>query len=247
VIRLVLSDKVNYDDYKNGKVPILNNLLNYYNPVNLTQNAYDNLITDLDIIPDRFKPGIKDLDELYSYYKDFVIAANNDMSDFMSENQRFGMKNHSWWYIRNETELNQSIEFKLQDWRYKNRVSEYRNIGIGNQLRMSIMYRNKAIECYKKIANLLDKPMDHESFMFDQEIAQDLIGEWEMVNQPQEVLTFFLKDKRLYRKNKANRQVEVFSLSRNKIIMSDLQYATIVRENNQIFLKYNSFILKKID
>lgn len=247
VIRLILSDDVNYDDYRYGKVPYLHVLLNFHNPVNLTQNAYNNLINDLDIVPDKFKPVIKDLEVLYSYYKDFVVAANNEMADFIAENQKFGMKNYPWWYIRNETELNQSIEFKLKDWRYKNLVSEYRNLSIGNQLRMSIMYRNKAIECYKKIAKLLDKPLDHENTIFNQKMAKELVGDWLIDDQSEDEITIFLEDKRLYAKNSAEDKWEIFYISDNKIMDSDFDYATIVRKNDEIFLKFYSFSLKKKD
>jgi hypothetical protein len=247
VIRLVLSDNVTYDDYRYGNVPYLNALLNFHNPVNLTQNAYSNLISDLEMVPAKFKPVIKDLDVLYNYYKDFVVVANNEMADFISENQSFGMKNHPWWYIRNESELNQSIEFRLKDWRYKNLVNEYRNLGIGNQLRMSIMYRNKAIECYKKIAKLIDKPLDHESTIFNQIMAEELVGDWQFVGQSEEEITIFLEDKRLYGKNSTDDKWEFFYFSDNKIVDSDLDYATIVRENDEIILKYYTYSLKKKD
>lgn len=247
VIHLVLSDNVNFDDYRYAKVPKLNDLLDWYNRVNLSQHAYDNLVSDLDIVPDRFKPVIKDLNVLYSYYKDWVVDTDNKMGDFISEYQRYGMNNHPWHYTRNESELNQSIEFKLNDWNYKNLVSKYRGLGPGNQLRWSIIYRNAAIDCYKKIAKLLDKPMDHESFMFDQEIANMLVGEWQVVGQSEEEITIFLEDKRLYGKNSADDKWEFFYVSDKKIVDSNLNYGSIVRKNEGILLKYYTYSLKKKD
>lgn len=244
-IYLVLSEQVNYDDYRYNRVPAINVLTKFHNPVNLTQNAYDNLVRELNIVPPKYKPIIQDLEVLYSYHKRFVTDANQDMVNFILDQEHFGMRNYSWWYIRNESEFQESIEFRLNDWRYKNLVSEYQQIGIGNQLRQSIAYRYKAIECYEKIARLLDKPTDHESFAFDQKIAEELQGDWQEVGQPEVAFTIFLKDKRLYGKNSRNNEWEIWSLRRNRIVDSKLNYATIVREKDGVFLKYNTVTYKK--
>lgn len=246
-IYLILSNQVTYDDYKNNTLPQINSMLNWHNNVDLTQNAYDNLIRNLDAVPIKFKPVIKDLNKLYGYYKDFLKDSDKKLAEFINEGYSFGSQNYSWFYTENESQFNESIKFKLENFRYKNDIYEYRGLGIGNQLRWSIIYRQRAIECYKKIAELLNKPLDHESFTFNPEIAEMLVGEWHIVGQPELITTHFIKDKRLYGKDKSNREWEIFYVSKNKIVDTDLDYATIVKENGKTILKFNGISMIKKD
>jgi hypothetical protein len=248
-IQLVLSDRVTFKDYENNNIPYLNNLTSFYNRVNLTQHSYNNLISNLDEVPSRFKSVIADLNDLYNYNKAFVIETNEDLSDFIKENSLFAMRNYSWFYNRNESDLKRNIEFKLEDFRYKNEVNEYQMMGTYNQLRMSLMYRNKAIECYKKIAELLNKQPEHESFIFDKKIREKLIGEWYVVGEPDIIYTYFVEDNRLFVKNNLrNNSAEVFYLPMyNKILDRNLRYGTFVKEGDKTIIKFNYFDLKRVD
>ena len=246
-IQLVLTDRVTFEDYAQGRIPYLNNLIRFYNRVNLTQKAYDNLIREMDAVPDQYQPLIKELDQLYNYNKTFVEETNEQLSDFIEENQLYGMRNYPWFYSRNQAEWEQSITFKLEDFRYKNQVNEYQNNGTYNQLRMSLMYRRKAIECYELVASLLNKPADHESFYFDPEIASQLVGEWYVENEPEIIYSFYLESQRLYVKtNVGNNEYEVWHLPRlNKILHENLNYGTLVEEDDQLVIKYNYWNLRR--
>lgn len=247
IIHLVLSDNVTFDDYANDNF-MLNNLTNFHNPVTLTQNSYNNLIRNLDNVPQKYKPVINDLNVLYNYNKEFVIETNKGIADFIKENEHYGMRNYPWHYRRNESEWKQNVKYKLEDFRYKNQVSEYQILGKSNQLRMSLMYRKEAIDCYKKIAEILNKPLNHESFTFDQEIANILVGDWYIIDIEQEaIVSYFMKNKRLYGKtNFNNSEFEVFYLPElNKILHEELQYGTLVRDNHEAVIKFNSHKMKR--
>lgn len=246
-IQLVLTDRVTYEDYAQGRVPYLNNLIRFYNRVNLTQKAYDNLVRELDAVPDKYQPLIEELDQLYNYNKVFVEETNEQLSDLLEEIQLHGMRNYPWHYRRNETEWEQSIKFKLEDFRYKNQVSEYQVSGTYNQLRMSLMYRRKAIECYELVASLLNKPTDHESFHFEPDIASQLEGDWYVENEPEVIYSFYLENQRLYVKtNVGNNEYEVWHLPRlNKILHENLNYGTLVEEDDQLVIKYNYWNLRR--
>jgi len=249
MIYLVLNNKITAKDYENNKIPspFTWNLTGWHSMVNLTNDGYNNLIAYLDAIPSNYNEVLKDLNDLYSSRKKAVDVFDQGMGEMIEKNKDFQKRNYSWYAFRNETDRKNKLEYLLNDFRYINEVEEYRNKALNNHLRHSINYRLKAIECYKKIAKLLDKPTDHKSFVFDQEIANMLVGEWQSVVQPEDVFTHFLKDKRLYGKNKVNQQWEIFYLYGNKIVDSDTDYATIVQENGNIILKYNSISLIKKD
>jgi hypothetical protein len=249
MIYLVLTNKITAKDYENNELPssLTWNLTGWHSAVDLTNYGYINLLGNLDAVPSKYNEVLKDLNDLYSRFKRAVDMKDQEMGEMIQKNLNIEIQNYSWYAMRNETDRKNKLDYLLNDFRYINRVQEYRNKALNNHLRHSIYYRLKAIECYKKIAKLLEKPTDHESFMFDQEIANMLVGEWQVVSQPEEVITHFLKDNRLFGKNKANQQWEIFYLFGNKIVESDTDYATIIRENNEVFLKFHRSSLKKIE
>ena len=157
------------------------------------------------------------------------------------------MRNYPWHYRRNDNEWEQSIKFKLEDFRYKNQVSEYQNSGTYNQLRMSLLYRRKAIECYELVASLLNKPTDHESFHFDPEIASQLVGDWYVENEPEVIYSFYLENQRLYVKtNLSNNEPEVWYLPQsNKILLGTIYYVSLVQEEGELLLKFNYWNLRR--
>ena len=246
MIYLVLNDRFTAEDYLSNKLPssITWNLTGWYSTVDLTNDAYKNLTENLDAIPAKYKEVLKDLNHLYSRLKTTVDRHNVGMIEMLDKNSEIQMRNYSWFASNSESDQKNRLEYLLTDFRYKNEVSGYWNKGINNQLRWSIYYRQYAIECYKKIAKLLDKPVDHESFVFDEELAKLLVGEWYRDGHPEETFTNFLKNKRLYGKA-GNSEWEIFSLFGNKLVDSDTDYATIVRENDEILLKYNDSDYRK--
>jgi hypothetical protein len=248
-IYLVQNQLLADEDYYENKIPFINNLIGFFTSVDLTQNSYDILIQNLERVPPKFKSIVQELDIHYRKWKWAVENNTNQLSELLTEIQSHSRKNHSWYSSFDETEQIKRIDYMLNDFRYRNDVEAYKSKGIFGQLRLSIIYRQSAISCYKKIAELLDKPLDNESFMIDNEISTKLIGDWYDVANPEFIATFFIDDNRLYVKNNFNSgQGEVFYLPRMKKILNDgLEYHSILTENDEIILKHNEYSLKKLD
>ncbi|NNE03616.1 MAG: hypothetical protein HKN52_10665, partial [Eudoraea sp.] len=183
MIYLVLNNKITAKDYENNKIPsfLTWNLTGWHSSLNLTNNGYNNLTAYFDAIPPKYNKALKDLNDLYSRHKKSVDIYDQGMGEMIEKNRDFQKRNYSWYAFRNETDRKNKLKYLLNDFRYINEVEEFRNKALNNHLRHSINYRLKAIECYKKIAKLLDKPTDHESFIFNEEIANMLVGEWQLV------------------------------------------------------------------
>jgi hypothetical protein len=248
-IYLVQNQLVSYEDYEENKIPFINNLTGWFTSAGFTQNSYDNLTQNLEAVPLKFKLIVQELDEHYKKWKWAVEDNTNGLSELLDEIDSHSRKNHSWYSSFDETEHRKQIEYKLNDFRYRNEVEAYYNKGMFGQLRLSIIYRQSAINCYKKIAELLDKPLEHENFIIYHEISTKLIGDWYNPANPEMIVTFFIDDNRLYVKNNINsNQAEVFYLPyRNKILNSSLEYHSILTENDRIILKHNVYNLKKLD
>ena len=250
LVRLVIDDKVSEIDYKKDEKG-LNSLLNWSNRIELTHYAYDVLMQDINAIPDKFKSVIPDLRVLYNRYKISVDHANNKFEKVVLNHQEFMKNNFSWYLIRSEQDWDQKSEYMLNNFVYRNTVEQYGNAGINQQMKLSIDYRKQAIRCYQKIAKILNKPLNHSSFTFDEEMAEKLVGEWHIVGSPEDIVVHFIKDKRLYGKDKnnPNDQWEIYYVPQfNKIVDDDLDYATIAEKNGETILKFHrGFDIKKVN
>jgi hypothetical protein len=249
MIYLVQNDLITKEDYQNPEIPshLLWNLTGWYSAVDLTKDAYNNLTQDLNAVPTKYNDVLKDLNHLYGSLFKTVARHDQGMLELLDRNSQIEMRNHSWYAGNSVEDRNKKIDYMLNDFRYKNEVESYRNKGINNQLRWAIIYRQKAVACYTKIAELLDKPLTHESFTIDPEIADLLAGQWQVKDRPELVFRVFEEDNRLYMGNSDDKHWELYYLNRGKMVDSETNYATIVMEDNELFLKFNAVSLMKIN
>ncbi len=246
-IYVVLNDSLTFEDYENNKIPNLFNLTTFYNTVILTQNAYNNLIQDLDAIPLQYKSVLKDLSLLYNGNKKTVEDFNYEMSSFVRDNIEIRVRNYPWYVSRNSTDRRSFIEFLLNDFRYRNEVGLFYNLGIQNHLKHTISYRRKAIECYQKIATLLNKPTILDSFRFDSDLAKILPGEWVSEQFPGYIATIYMDDNRLFYKNNTNSLIyEYFDISKTKLVDDLGTFFTIIKEGDNYVMKMNVAEFRKI-
>jgi hypothetical protein len=245
---LVITNQVTEEDYEKNEIPTLSSITSFHNRVDLTQDGYSLLTQNMDIIPYEYKSVLKNLTRIYKVDKRWVDTFDQEMGDFVEDISYRLMRTYPWYTRTNPSDRKRQIEYMLNDFRHRNEVYEYRNIGIGNQLRFSLNYRRRAIQCYKEIALLLDKPVYHESFMFDQEASKNLIGDWEVVGQPEIIFSFYEDDRRVFFKDNINPgSKEIFWLPPTKILRENLLYGTLVEEGDEHLIKFNSFDLKKVD
>ena len=224
--------------------------MNFGSSANLTQNGYDNLVLNLDAVPPKLKPVIGDLNTLYKTNKKWLQATEDVITDTQNKQLDFLKNNFSWFYqsLNSEEGWKNRVEYYLT-YRYKNEVKHYYEEG-KNQLREAFKYRKKAIECYVKIAQLLDKPITHESFMFDDKMATILTGNWHH-NSPEEPFhSYKFEDGRLYYSFLSSTNYwEVVYLPRyNKLIHErGTLYATIIEENDEttVELSWGAKLKKK--
>lgn len=244
---LILTNKLTKEDYVKNEIPYLFTLTNNYTTANLTREAFNNLMLYRDEVPEEYSEIIKDLNSLYNKTQVVVNDYDNELKSFISETQKFRMQNYPWFVITTETDINNVIEYRLNDFKYKNELQNYRTLAIYNQLKFCTYFRQNAIDCYQKIADKLNKPRDHELFKFNEQLAKDLVGDWYLENDPDFTLSINLEDDRLYAVTYDGRKVEFFYIPRvNKILDSDMEFSTIVRDEDQTIIKYNSYnVIKK--
>lgn len=241
VFYLILVNKLTYDDYAKNEIPELSNFTTYKNNVHLSSDAYKNLMNNMEKIPLKFKPILKQLNYLNNANKDKVDEYNNVVSALVHNNITNEAKNFFWFGDYSQEARDKEIEYMLNSWEYKNLVLQYHSKA-SELLRHSIKYRKNAIKCYQGIAKLLDKPTVHESFKIDSLMVSDILGYWKLEQTPGVIYTNYLKNNQLYTVNTVDTiPREVIRLSKSKYLNIDnLIYFTIGRRNGKTWYSQNS-------
>ena len=151
IAKLILNDKYTYDDYKNKNTRLIGN--NYIN-FNVITSGFDNLIRNIDNVPEKYSSIINDSKNLYEKKKANVDVYNERIRATVYKNLD-EQYNFTWaqeWIKGNMSE--ERINYYLKDIRYKNRVIKYMNDRV-NVFRQSKTYKTDAISLYNKISKLL--------------------------------------------------------------------------------------------
>jgi len=240
VFRLVLNNKLTIDDYSNPPFGSLFLGTTHYSTVDLKHYAFDNLIKKIDVIPTKYDDITNELKILY--YSNLKTV--NDFNEVVRENVNNNLierEKYEWHSLLVPGNKNEGmIDYYLNDFRYKNKIINYRTFGIYNHLSTTILYRNKAIQCYKKIAVLLNQSTDDESFTTKKEIRDELVGVYNFLEVKDAKIYVFEEAKRLFFNTSLDStKMEVFILSKTKYMDENLNFFTLVRKDKNIFIRTN--------
>lgn len=148
---IILNNKYTYEDYKSGKFELLEL---YYDSHEVQTNGYDNLMRNIDNIPEAYKTLLKDLKHLYVVDKSYLDASNKRIQKTVYEN--IDNYYHQKWAqqlnLGNFTD--EAIDYYLNDIGHKNQVLSYMN-DYRWVFRQSQHFRIDAINAYKAIAKIV--------------------------------------------------------------------------------------------
>tara|TARA_R110002167_G_C12593494_1_gene644443 strand:+ start:74 stop:1120 length:1047 start_codon:yes stop_codon:yes gene_type:complete len=119
-------------------------------------NGYDNLMRNIDNIPEKYQPILKDLKNLYVTKKTKIDVYNSRIRETVYKNVDDSYNQYSSPLLNLRGIVNdQSINYYLNNPHYKNLVHKYMN-DRGNITKSSQSFRFKAIETYSKIQTLIE-------------------------------------------------------------------------------------------
>jgi hypothetical protein len=217
IIKLILTDKLTYEDYKNDDFNNLRNILKGAFHIKIHANAYNNLMENVDNIPEHLKEIIDPLNEIYIYNKyeidkfDLRIDKVTDrMLDDMAANKK-------WFYPSITSVLTDTmIAYYMSDPFYKNAAHIYNNAGYFNLSKQVKIFRVNAVRAYKKI-NTLIKSKDslpdfipHNLVELTPEQLQEYVGTYKFVEiedlqgTPDVTFKFWIQDNQLVRNSNNN-------------------------------------------
>jgi hypothetical protein len=148
---LILNNKYTIEDYKSDNVefPEL-----YYYSHEVQTNGYDNLMRNIDNVPEAYKNLLKELKHLYVVDKTDLDVSNKRIQKTVYENvdNYYHQKWTQQLNLGNWTD--DAIDYYLNDINHKNQVLSYIN-DFGWVFRQSQHFRIDAINAYKAIAKIV--------------------------------------------------------------------------------------------
>ena len=148
---LILNDKYTYDDYKSKNAERLSF---WYVDFVINTNGYDNLMRNIDNVPDKYKPLIKDLKNLYVDKKSNIEVYNARIRETVYKNIDHVWTTYDWNREMIKGNItDDAINYYLNASEYKNMVMLYMN-DRANTFASSLRYKMIAIETFHKITEL---------------------------------------------------------------------------------------------
>ena len=154
---LILNDKYTYNDYKSKKA---RRLPFWYVDFVINTNGYDNLMRNIDNVPEKYEPLLKDLKNLYVDKKAGIDVYNVRIRETVYKNIDHVWTSYDWnrdWIMGKHTD--DAYNYYLNASEYKNMVMLYMN-DRSNTFSISQSYSFSAIEAYHKINELTKSVVD---------------------------------------------------------------------------------------
>jgi hypothetical protein len=183
LISLVLKTNLTPEDYADENSRDLRILLLTLYGYNINDNAYHLLMNNIDAIPEKYNESVAQLNNLYTDYRRPVEKFSKLLENHMEASINI-LEEMPWYSEPDHIKRKKSIAYHL-DYRYKNRVNTYRRLAIHNKRTHIIRFRAVAIECYKEIASILNKPLDSLEFILDKLILNSYVGTYVNDSNPE--------------------------------------------------------------
>jgi hypothetical protein len=149
---LIFKNYYTFEDFRTGRAITLGH--SYYDFL-IHTNGYDNLIRNLNILPENYKPLLTSLDKLYVARKTNIDVYNTRIRNTVYNHITYTLKQpwaHEWTLsIPN----NEATEYFLYDPLYKGHLLNYKN-DRSNIFKISNQYRIDAVGTYNSIVKLLN-------------------------------------------------------------------------------------------
>jgi hypothetical protein len=187
------------DDFKNKKITGLGN---YHDDFVINKNGYENLMRQIDVMPKKYEPILKDLKKLYVSLNENINVFNERIRSTVYSNIDF-MYSQDWQIYRKKHKQisNEEANYFINDNRYKNYILKFMNDS-ENLFSISMRYRIKAIETYKKIDSLVDiknseLPL-HLSGKVNANELKEYLGTYQLKGERDFLKKLYMKNNLLY-------------------------------------------------
>jgi len=195
--QLVLSKKLNTQDYKNPNSGLLYTLVITLENISLKRNSYDNLMSVQDIIPEAYDSIVDKLNILYNDRYRSVELADKAFSNMVLKSVEDLHQNFSWFSSQNINSISdKQIDFLVNSDKYQSMVAMHQNMSVGNLMAASIQYLQDALTVYKDIDQLIENSTLSQTSLPLIPIDSSKVGLYKDITG--NTITYQIKNKRHY-------------------------------------------------
>lgn len=170
IASLVLHNKVTFNDYANENKTLFSvslwNLTTVSNGFDTTNPAYNLLLENIDAIHSKYRKALSLLKGLQTSKRLNVEAFNEVVKRLSIKNHDDFEENYDWYSALDIKKSKEAIDFRLNDRKYKNKVTRIRDERFHHKIRIAL-FRLRAIETYQEIARVINKPTDSLDFVIE--------------------------------------------------------------------------------
>lgn len=202
--------------------------------------AYENLVKEINSIPEKYKDILKQLNTLYTIRMN--EEQNQLLLDLSKENLKKRADNYPWY---TDTEINEAmIHWMVNDFRYRNEVLYYYTMVRFHTFHL-LLDRKRAMKVYEEIATVLNKPNNINSAE-DAEIEAILIGVWKSKETGNPILTFLKEDGQINAtfSSRPKNVVDTYIFGK-KIIVASTMYGELIKSDQDYTLHFKGMELIK--
>lgn len=192
---LILNTDLTYADYVDEKNDDLWEIPLRKATLEIDTYAYKALMLHIDAIPEKYADVVRILNALYNSMYANVDEYSEKVENMVYRNNEEIADNFEWFTDHNEKNKG-AIAYRLNDFKFKNKVKRYRNQNF-NHWHLINHARQNAIVVYKDIADLLHKDIMSNSFILNDTVKQKKVGTYINENEPNSTVKLFLENEYL--------------------------------------------------
>ncbi|OIQ39144.1 MAG: hypothetical protein BM563_04860 [Bacteroidetes bacterium MedPE-SWsnd-G1] len=148
---LILNDKYTFEDYENGSVEDLGT---YYVSFIIQTNGFDNLMRNIDNLPEKYKHLLPELNDLYVTNKNYIDTSNDRIKKTVYDYLDF-ISRKPWAYDKILRKINrEAIHYHLNDNYFKSHILNYMT-DLNNILLSAIRHKIEALSTLNNIEEIL--------------------------------------------------------------------------------------------
>ncbi len=228
---LVLNTELTYEDYADENSTTLWRVATSWNNYDTSNRAYNLLMEYVDVIPNKYDEALSTLDTLHNRVNTLVEIYNDKVWELVIKNLDDFEENYSWYQESDFKNNKEAIDYRLNNYKYKNKVKRYRGEAIYTHRTYIQLYRLYAIKAYKNIAMNLNKSTDSLDFIVDNKLLEKYIGNYINKSDSDIKIELFFKNYILNVRKNNQRDTPIFSLSSDKVFFSRLNGFIRFNEN----------------
>jgi len=228
----VLNNEVTILDYQNDNTLSLSHLVIQHSTFETGNNSYNLLMNNVNDIPDKYNAIVSELNNLHTQIRPNLIRYNNIVADLNDRNITDFEENYSWFSeLKENRKSDDAFHYMLTDYKYKNKVSRFRNEAFESHGHYIAQYRIQAIKIYKQISESLNKSYNSVNFISNDSKLKKFEGLYSNDSDRIFNVTVNTSDGELKVSDKKNVELTNLRILASEFIFFDYEFLSIVRFN----------------